>query len=47
VEEYIQEIEGLGKQQNIASRGQFADARGMNDGMLKRLDQAFEKWLNP
>ena len=47
VEEFIQEIEGTGKGQDVAKWGQFADASWKNDEMLKRLDQAIEEWLNP
>jgi hypothetical protein len=47
VEEFIQEIEGTGKQQNTASWGQFTDITGIDEEMLKRVDEAFEKWLNP
>jgi len=47
VEEFIEEIEGMGKERNIASWGQFADVRGNDEEMLKRVDQAFADWLNP
>ena len=47
VEEFIVEIEGVGKNHDVAKWGQFADASWRNDEMLKRLDAAFEKWLNP
>jgi len=47
VNEFIVEIEGTGKNHDVSKWGQFADASWKNDEMLKRLDQAFEKWLNP
>jgi len=47
VEEYIVEIEGTGKNHNVTNWQQFADASWKNDEMLKRLDTAFERWLNP
>ena len=47
VEEFIQEIEGTGKNHDLAKWGQFADASWKNDEMLRRLDIEFEKWLNP
>jgi len=47
VEEFIQEIEGTGKNHDVGKWGQFADASWKNEEMLKRLDAAFEKWLNP
>jgi hypothetical protein len=46
VNEFIQEIEGAGKNHDVSKWGQFADASWKNDEMLKRLDLAFEKWLN-
>ena len=47
VEEYIHEIEGTGKQQDISCWGQFTDIKGINEEMLKRLDVDFYEWLNP
>jgi len=47
VNEFIAEIEGTGKDHDVSKWGQFADASWKNDEMLKRLDQAFKKWLNP
>ncbi len=47
VEEFIVEIEGTGKNHDVAKWGQFADASWKNDEMFKRLNLAFEKWLNP
>jgi hypothetical protein len=46
VNEFIQEIEGTGKSHDVSKWGEFADASWKNDEMLKRLDLAFEKWLN-
>jgi len=43
VEEFIQETEGFGKQQNIASWGQFTDVKGIDEAMLKRVDAAFQE----
>lgn len=47
VEEFIVEIEGTGKNHDMAKWGRFADASWKHDETLKRLDQEFEKWLNP
>ena len=47
VEEFIHEIEGTGKHQDITHWGQLTDSARDNEEMLKRLDAAFEKWLNP
>lgn len=47
VEEFIQEIEGTGKEQDITHWGILTDESHDNNEMLKRLDGAFEKWLNP
>ena len=47
VEEFIQEIEGTGKEQDITHWGQLTDNSGDDKEMLKRLDAAFGKWLNP
>jgi hypothetical protein len=47
VEEFIAEIEGTGKNYDVGKWGQFADASWKNDVMLMRLDEAFDKWLNP
>jgi len=47
VEEYIKEIEGTGRRNDITRWGQFTDAKGIYADMLKRLDHHFESWLNP
>ena len=47
VEEFIVEIEGTGKNQDITHWGQLTDETRIQEEMLKRLDLAFEKWLNP
>jgi len=47
VEEFIAEIEATGKDQDITHWGQLTDESHDNEEMLKRLDAAFEKWLNP
>jgi hypothetical protein len=45
VEDFIREIEGVGKAQDIAKWGQFTDLSPKTDMMLKRLDETFKKWL--
>jgi len=47
VEEFIHEIEGTGKNPDIMQWSQFTDVKGIDEEMLTRLDQRFEKWLNP
>jgi len=47
VEEFITEYEGTGKNQDITRWCQFSDMKDEKEEMLKRLDVAFEKWLNP
>jgi hypothetical protein len=47
VEEFIQEIEGSGKDGDITKWGKFTDASRIQDAMLTRLDDEFERWLNP
>jgi hypothetical protein len=47
VEEYIAETEGGGENVDLTRWGKFSDIRGIRDEMLKRLDEHFEKWLNP
>lgn len=47
VEEFITEFEGPGKNHDITRWSQFADMKDVKAEMLKRLDAAFEKWLNP
>ena len=47
VEEFIAEIEGTGKNHDIGAWIRFSDASWKSETMLKRLDQEFEKWLNP
>jgi hypothetical protein len=47
VEEFIHEFEGSGKERDITKWGQFTDASHIQAEMLKRLDDHFEKWLNP
>ena len=47
VEEFIEEIEGIGKDLDITHWGVLTDESHDNEEMLKRLDAAFEKWLNP
>jgi len=47
VEEFICEFEGAGKKQEIERWSQLSDMRDIKEEVLKRLDAAFEKWLNP
>ena len=47
VEEFIHEFEGAGKHQDVTKWSQFTDIKGIEAEMLKRLDEHFEKWLNP
>lgn len=47
VEEFIQEFEGTGKNHDITRWSLFTDIKGINEEMLARLDEHFEKWLNP
>jgi hypothetical protein len=47
VEEFIQEIEGSGKERDITHWGRFTDASHDQGEMLKRLEEHFEQWLNP
>ena len=47
VEEFIIEIEGARKNCDVTRLGQFTDIKDIKEGMLKRLDVHFEKWLNP
>ena len=47
VEEFIQEVEGTGNTHDVTKWSQFTDIKGIKDEMLKRLDEHFEKWLNP
>ena len=47
VEEFIHEIEGTGKNHDVTRWSQFTDIKGIEEEMLKRLDEHFEKWLNP
>jgi hypothetical protein len=47
VEEFIHECEGSGKERAIARWSQFADIKDVKEDMLKRLDEHFERWVNP
>jgi len=47
VEEFILEFEGTGKSHDVTRWSQFADIKGIKEEMLKRLDEHFDKWLNP
>lgn len=47
VEEYIAEIEGTGKAHDVTQWGHFSDTKADKEEMLTRLDEHFEKWLNP
>jgi len=45
VDDFIREIEGVGKAQDITKWGQFTDLSQKTDVMLKRLDETFRQWL--
>lgn len=47
VEEFIHELEGLGKERDVTKWGQFSDASHIESEMLARLDEHFDGWLNP
>jgi len=47
VEKFVREFEAAGKSQDITRWSQFADMKDVKEEMLKRLDVAFEQWLNP
>lgn len=47
VEEFVVEFEGTGKNHDVKRWSQFADIKRSDEEMLKRLDEHFEKWLNP
>ena len=47
VEEFIVEIEGAPKNCDVTRWGRFTDVKGIQKEMLKRLEEHFEKWLNP
>ncbi len=47
VEEFLREFEGTGKAQNPLRWGEFRDSKDDQAEMLGRLDEYFEKWLNP
>ena len=46
VEDFIREIEGTGKPQDILAWGQFTNMDRDTADMLGRLDETFNKWLN-
>jgi len=47
VEEFIYEFEGAGKNHDVTRWSQFTDIKDIKEEMLLRLDEHFEKWLNP
>ena len=47
VEEYIHEIEGVGKDRDIARWGSFTDIKGFTNETLERIEREFCRWLNP
>jgi len=47
VEEYIREVEGIGKERDITRWGSFTDIKGISDETIKRVDERFEQSLNP
>ena len=44
VEEYIREVEGIGKKRDITRWGSFTDIKGISDETIKRVDERFERW---
>jgi hypothetical protein len=46
VEDFIREIEGTGKAQDIQAWGRFTNMDRDPADMLGRLDETFNKWLN-
>ena len=46
VEDFVREIEGVGKANDLTQWGQFTDVSRDTDAMLVRLDEKFNKWLN-
>ena len=46
VEDFIREIEGTGKAQDILVWGWFTNMDRDTADMLGRLDETFNKWLN-
>ena len=46
VEDFIREIEGTGKFQDILAWGRFTNMDRNTCDMLGRLDETFNKWLN-
>ena len=47
VEEFIAEFEGSGKNADPNAWAKFTDAKRDNAEMLRRVDAAFEAWMNP
>jgi primosomal replication protein N len=47
VEEFIAEFEGTGKNADLNAWAKFTDAKRDNTEMLRRVDAAFETWMNP
>ena len=47
VNEFIDEFEGTGRNQDITRWSQSADIKDIKAEMLQRLDEHFERWLNP
>jgi len=46
VEDFIREIEGVGKAQDTSAWGQFTDLSHNTGKMLNQLDERFTKWMN-
>ncbi len=46
VEDFVREIEGVGKACDPTRWGQFTDLSRDVDAMFARLDAQFNKWLN-
>jgi hypothetical protein len=47
VEEYISEVEGIGKDRDITKWGTFTDIKNLTNDTLTRVEQEFRSWLNP
>ncbi len=47
VEKFVIEIEGSGKDHDIARWTRFTDIDGIKEVMVSRVNAHFDKWLNP
>ena len=46
VEDFVREIEGVGKACDLTRWGQFTDLSRNTDAMYQRLDELFNHWLS-